>query len=197
VNVKTGNLHHATWYPSVPKRKSRQQHSVWKKIPQSGKSLTEAEKHNKDKFSEIAEKDAHFLVNAYSNGIYRLKASEIAQNKARNSSTRQLADKLIQTETKTNNEIKAMASIKQISLPTDLTKDQQKNLQRLIEKRGYNFDEDYVKLMANVQQDDIFMFEKTIKESGDNDIRNWADKTLLILREHLNIANSDKETLKK
>lgn len=143
------------------------------------------------------EKDAQFVVDAYSANMFEIRASEAAQTKATTTQAKEMADMLVTAHTKANNELGALAQTKQIAIPDNLTTGQQEDINDMNEKTGIDFDKKYASVMVDKHEAVVKMFEDAAKDCDDADIKMWANNMLPDLRQHLQMAKNQKDVLDK
>ena len=132
--------------------------------------------------------DAKFLVEAASGGMMEVDLGEAAKSKAQHAEVKRFGDMMVRDHTKANEELKTLAASKNITIPPAMGEDQQKMKSQLMEKSGAEFDKDYMDMMVSDHKDDIAAFEKASTDAKDADIRNFAAKTLPVLKTHLDSA---------
>lgn len=155
-----------------------------------------AEEMNDNKFNEEGEKTADKLVHAYSSNLYEIKASENALMNATTPEVKRLAGMLVEAHTKMNEDVKNMAATKAVTLPTELTDDQNKDLEKLAEKSGMDYDKAYTEQMKDKHEKAVDFYEKTAKKSDDMDIQSWASNNVAEVRSHLDMVKSSCEIVK-
>jgi putative membrane protein len=157
-----------------------------------------AEEHNDAKFAgNQEEKDAQYLVDAYSNGLYEIEASQHARQKATRNDVKELASLMIEDHAKLNESIKSLSTAKQVSLQQGLTEDQLKQIKECQDKKGADYDEAYVKKLIKNHEEAIKMAEQAADKATDNEIRNLFSSTLPSFRHHLEIAMSIQDKMNK
>ncbi len=155
-----------------------------------------AETENKEKF-EKADEDAKFLVNAYSDGLYGIHLNELVQQTRVTKKNILLIQTVGQDYSKANMEIKQFASAKQISLPMDLTKEQQNRLQELKNMKGNKLDAASLNQTENNLRDYISLFEAEVKQTNDSSLKTFVNKTLPIFHQHLDkVSAADGDRIK-
>lgn len=117
-----------------------------------------------------ASKDAEYMVDTYSSGLFFIQAAEIAKQKAMNKQVKLIAEIVAQRHKKINNEINELASEKKLSLPSRLNLEQMTKIQVLEKEDPSNIEKEFLKQMESEHKQDIELFEKISKESEDNDI---------------------------
>src|SRR6185369_15516224 len=93
--------------------------------------------------------------------------------------------KMVDDHSKANDQLKQLAQTKGVTLPTDMTKAQHKDMDQLSKMTGDAFDKAYVKMMVKDHKKDVAEFSKESKSAKDADLKSWAGTTLPTLEEHL------------
>lgn len=163
----------------------------------SADSKKTAEEHNEAKFDKVAEKDAQYAVNAYESGLFEIKLAESAKEHAIAKETKSLADMVIDGHERLNNQLRDLASKKQISLPTDITPGESDKIKNMGNEKKLDFDKKFASSMVDGHKDAINTFEKASKECSDGDLANWFSAALPELRKHLDAAMNTEDALKK
>ncbi len=126
-----------------------------------------------------------FSQKAATGGMMEVELGNIAQ---KNSSTQQIKDfgkMMVDDHSKANQQLKDLASVKNISLPTMVTSDQQKDIDKLSQKKGADFDKAYVSMMVDDHKKDIKEFKDAQDKAKDADVKNFISNTLPVLQKHL------------
>jgi len=95
------------------------------------------------------------------------------------------AAKLEKDHTAANDELKEVASKKNITLPASPSKNHQALHDKLAKLSGAEFDKAYVSAMLEDHQKDVREFARVSSASGDADVKAFATKTLPTLKDHL------------
>ena len=147
-----------------------------------------AENANEQKFEKEGEKAADKLVHAYSSNLFEIRAAENAATNATTPEVKKLSAMLIEAHTKMNVTVKTLADTKGVTLPTDLTEEQKKDIADLAEKKGVDYDKNFVDKMKKKHEDALDFFEKTAEKSEEADIKSWAASTVSEIRSHLDMV---------
>jgi putative membrane protein len=117
---------------------------------------------------------------------------KLASQKATDSQVQALASKLVADHSKANEELKAVASVKNLEVPTSagvMHKAMMEKFQH--QSGGKEFDEDFAEQMVKDHKNAVELFEKAAGDASlDADLRTFAKKTLPTLREHLKTAQT-------
>ncbi|HEY6161346.1 MAG TPA: DUF4142 domain-containing protein [Bacteroidia bacterium] len=160
-------------------------------------SKTVANDENKDKFKESDMKqDADFVVMACDANMLEIQLGELAKKTAMTEDVKKLAEHMIADHTKANNELKDLASKKNISVPSILSDKSQKKYDDLVKKTGIDFDKAYSDQMVSDHKDVIDAFQKEADQGKDADVKSWASGKLPALQEHLQMSEKTYTTVK-
>lgn len=150
-----------------------------------------AEDLNEEKFPKSGEdKDAEFAVKAADGGMLEVKLGQLAQTKGRSQQVRDLGKMMVEDHSKANEELKAFAQAKDISLPTTMSDDCQKIYDKIASKDGKDFDQAFTDHMVKDHKKDVDAFKKEAEKGHDPDIRQWASGKIPTLEHHLDMAKS-------
>jgi putative membrane protein len=140
------------------------------------------------KDSAVSSADRDFVEKAAQGGIAEVALGKLASKQAASTDVKSYGKTLVGDHSKANDELKAIAGRKNITLPSDVTASQKKAEDRLEKLSGASFDREYVKQMVKDHEDTIKLFEKEAKSGKDADLKAFAEKTLPTLKEHLTHA---------
>jgi putative membrane protein len=155
-----------------------------------------AEDVNKENLDKDGEKAADKLVHAYSANLFEIQAAEQAAMNASTEDVKKLSAMLIEAHSKMNVDVKTLADAKGVTLPVDLTEDQRKELEKLAEKTGIDYDKAFTDKMKNKHEDAVKFYEKTSEKCDDPQIRNWASTTAPEVRSHLDMVLMTENVIK-
>ncbi|HYG17113.1 MAG TPA: DUF4142 domain-containing protein [Bacteroidia bacterium] len=156
-----------------------------------------AKDQNEQKFDETSlEKDAEMAVKIADAGLYEVRVSELAQTKATNADVKEFAMMMVKDHTMANEELKAWAARKNVSLPSAMSEDMQKKYNDLNEEKGMDFDKEYMDMMVKDHDKDIEMFEKCAEDCKDAELKTWCNEKLTTLRMHKDHAEKIQEKVK-
>jgi putative membrane protein len=154
-----------------------------------------AEQHE-EKFENAALEDgSKFAVSAAAAGMMEVQLATLALTKASSSKVKAFAQMMLDDHTKANDELKALAQKKNITLPTSLSDKDQKKYTEMSEKVGIDFDKEYCDLMVKDHKDVVDIFKKAQETAKDPDLKAWASEKLPTLEHHLLIAERMKESV--
>jgi putative membrane protein len=133
----------------------------------------------------VSEDDAEFATKAGVGGMAEVDFSKIALSKTTDNEIKAFADMMVNDHGKANEELKTIATEKNITLPVALDQDHQKKLNELNGLSGKDFDKAYVKAMVDGHEKTYNLLEEQQKDGDDKALVDFAAKTLPIVKGHL------------
>src|SRR5690606_1380855 len=118
--------------------------------------------------------DAEFAAEAASAGMMEVELGRLAQQNASSQRVKNFGAMMVKDHGKANDELKQLASAKNIQLPSAPLEKHQKHIDNLKGKTGVEFDKDYMKMMVNDHEDDIKKFQDAANEVNDTDLKAFA-----------------------
>lgn len=140
--------------------------------------------------------DAKFAVDAANGGMTEVELSKLAAAKAINADVKAFANMMITDHSKANEELKGIAATKNITLPDSVNADSKSAIEDLSNKSGADFDKAYVDKMVSDHKSTVDMFESASKNLKDPDLKAFVDKTLPVIKGHLDHINRIQSNMK-
>lgn len=128
--------------------------------------------------------DRRFFEKAAKAGMKEVDVSQAVLGKAVNPSVREFAQMMVADHAKANEELKALAAKKGVTLPAPEMKHAEKWA-----KNDKDVDDEYLKEMVSDHKDAVDLFKDAAK-SKDADIAAFAAKTLPTLEHHLEMVKN-------
>jgi putative membrane protein len=152
--------------------------------PPAGQAPAGAQKAHAE-HGTLAAADATFVKKAADGGMAEVALAKLAQQKAASEEVKSFAAKLEKDHTQANDDLKQLASQKNITLPDAPSKMHQAQHDKLAALSGAAFDKAYVAAMLGDHQKDVREFSRVSTSSADADLKAFAAKTLPTLKDHL------------
>ena len=146
--------------------------------------------------STVSTADQNFAVNTAIAGMTEIQAGQLAEQKGMAQDVKDYGALMVKDHTAAADKLKAIAAQKNITLPSTLSPDAQKNIDGLQNESGKKFDKDYLAMMVSDHKKVISAFEDESKNGSDADIRAFADSTLHTLHQHLDKAEKCEKMMK-
>jgi len=141
--------------------------------------------------------DRDFVMEAASGGLMEVTLGNLAKTNAASAQVKEFGAMMVTDHTKANNELKAVAAKKNITLPETPMEKQQKHIDELKTKKGADFDKAYVDLMVDDHKEDVSKFQDEANKGNDADVKAFAAKTLPVLQKHLDHIQKIQDATKK
>jgi putative membrane protein len=131
-----------------------------------------------------------FIRTAAMDGMAEVEHGRLAAQNATHDEVKQFGQRMVTDHSKANDELKALASQKKVTLPTTLDGKHKAMQDKLSKMKGDAFDRAYMAHMVTAHQQAIALFQKESSGGKDAEAKAWAAKTLPTLKEHLQMARS-------
>jgi putative membrane protein len=142
--------------------------------------------------------DRNFMEQAAQNGHAEVEAAKLAQSKSGNEKLKSFAAQMEKDHTKANEELAALASSKNIKLPTEPSAVQKSKAKAMSALEGARFDRQYADTMGvKAHEDTLKMFQKAASGAKDPDVKAFAAKTVPALEQHLKMSRDLRAALGK
>ncbi|WP_375444504.1 DUF4142 domain-containing protein [uncultured Fibrella sp.] len=134
--------------------------------------------------------DSKFAVKAASGGLLEVALGKLAQEKGQSAQVKEFGAQMVKDHEKANEELKALATLKNITIPTTPGEDQQKDMDEISKLSGAEFDKKYISYMKDDHEEDVSEFKKAAQDAKDPSIKEFAAKTLPTLQMHLDMVTA-------
>jgi len=134
--------------------------------------------------------DTKFVHEAAAGGMAEVELGKLAADKATSSDVKAFGQRMVDDHSKANDELKALASQKGLTLPSAPEPAHKAMQDRLSKLTGAAFDKAYMQEMVKDHDKDVAAFKHASTAAADPDLKAWAAKTLPTLQEHQTQAKS-------
>jgi putative membrane protein len=141
--------------------------------------------------SQLSAADRRFVDKAAEAGMAEVQAAQLAQQKSTDPKVKQFAQQMITDHTQANQKLLALAQQKGVTPPTELSARHQTEMSKLQGLDGPKFDRMYLKGQVRDHQEAVALFQKEASDGKDPQLQQFAQQTLPILQQHLDMAKSD------
>lgn len=132
--------------------------------------------------------DKSFVKKASINGMIDVEMAKLAAEKGFSSEVKQYGQKTADERTKSNNQLKEIASRESIAIPNGLTARQQGHIDKLSKLSGTAFDQAYLKDQVKSRGNDVREYQMEAQDGSDTGVKTFAAQTLPALQENLKTA---------
>src|SRR4029450_3954963 len=126
--------------------------------------------------------DVMFIRTAAMDGMAEVEHGRLAGQNATNDEVKQFAQRMVDDHGKAGDELKGLASGKNVTLPTKLDAKHKAMQDKLSEMKGAAFDRAYVAHMVTAHQQAVALFQKEASGGKDPEAKAWAAKILPTLQ---------------
>lgn len=141
------------------------------------------------------EASSAFLMDAADGGMTEVELGRLAQDKAKNQNVKNFAQMMIHDHSAANDQVKSLASQRNINIPDSISTAHQNKKEDLMKKEGAAFDKAYMDAMVKDHETTINLFEKASNNSKDDGVKSFITSTLPTIRQHLDSARSIRKKL--
>ena len=135
--------------------------------------------------------DKQFLSKAADAGSTEIAASNVAQSKSGNGEVKKFADAMVTDHSKVAEELKQLASSKQIEVSDQPGARHKAQIDKLSRLEGKQFDAEYAaSIGVAAHKDAVKLFSDASRKASDPDIKAFAAKTVPALQHHLDMAHA-------
>jgi putative membrane protein len=140
--------------------------------------------------------DQAWVMNTAKGGMAEVELGKLAVDKASNADVKKFAQRMVDDHSKANDELKALAGTKGITLPAGPDAAQKATHDRLAKLSGPAFDRAYMQVMVQDHTKAVAGFKSESQAGKDADIKAFAAKTLPTVEDHLKMAkNTDNQVV--
>ncbi|HLJ94969.1 MAG TPA: DUF4142 domain-containing protein [Gemmataceae bacterium] len=132
--------------------------------------------------------DQQFVKKASADNLAEIDLGRIAMKQASSEDVRSYARRIFDDHTKANKDLNRIADTRRIPPAPEMDKKHRAVLDRLAGLKGAEFDHAFMSHMISDHKEAITLFEHEAKDGQDPELKEFASKTLPILREHLKMA---------
>ena len=144
----------------------------------------------------MGDNSTSFMYKAAQGGMAEVKMGEMAASKAKDPAVKQFGQRMVTDHSKANNDLKAVAAKENVSLPPDANTEQKETMDKLSKLSGADFDKEYVKTMVEDHEKDVADFQKQADFGTTADVKDFAAKTLPVLKTHLEMIKDIQAKMK-
>jgi putative membrane protein len=136
-----------------------------------------------------AGKSSAFLKQAARGDLAETKVGQLAQQKAENADVKAFGQTLVTDHGQHLTEVSNLAKSMNVEMPSQPNQEQKAEYEKLSKLSGKAFDQQFVAGMIEDHQKEIAKYEKEA-QSGDPEVAALAKKTLPVLKQHLETAQT-------
>jgi putative membrane protein len=129
---------------------------------------------------------AEFVQTAAASDAFEIQSSELAAQRGARQDVKDFASQMVTAHRQTTQELTQLTSTNNMPAPTpQLNATQQSSLDNLRDKSGEAFDDAYLDAQVAAHENAVRAFEQFATNGETGALRDWAQRTLPNLRQHL------------
>lgn len=137
-----------------------------------------------------------FAEKAAMGGMAEVELGKLAQEKAKDQKVKDFGSMMVKDHGKANEELKAIAKAKNMTLPAVLDQEHQSKLKELKSKSGTDFDKAYAAAMVEGHEKTLALMVDGSTKLQDAELKGFAVKTSPVVQHHLELITSIQAELK-
>jgi putative membrane protein len=141
-----------------------------------------------DKKEDKLSADREFAKKASACGMAGVNLSYLAKARSRDAAVLQFAQQVVDDHTNVNRALIEWANRQRAPVAKTMDEKHQKMYDELKKMDGNKFDRAYMEGMVKAHEEAIKLFETESKDGKDASLKAWADKSLPVLKKHLEKA---------
>jgi putative membrane protein len=138
----------------------------------------------------LSSADREFAMKAASGGLAEVQAAQLAEQRATSPQIKQFAQRMITDHSAANTELQQIAKQANIALPSQPAGKDAAEGQQLRGLNGGTFDRAYAQGQLRDHHETVELFQKEASSGEDQALRAFAQKTLPILQQHLQMVEA-------
>ena len=137
-----------------------------------------------------------FVTKAMQGGLAEVQMGQLALQHASSDKVKQFGQRMIDDHSKANEELRKIATMKGITVPSTVDSKDKATMDRLAKLSGAEFDRVYMRDMVSDHRTDVAEFKHESQHGADAEVKAFASKTLPTLEEHLKMAEEMEKQVK-
>lgn len=138
--------------------------------------------------AQATDQDKQFLTTASQGNYDEIQLGKLAEEKATNPAVKNFGRKMVTDHTRLTEKMKPFATDWNITAPTALSEDAQKEYDKLKGLSGKDFDKEYIDDMVSDHGKDLDAFTKEVKDTKDTKFKVAVEQGKSVVAAHKNMA---------
>jgi putative membrane protein len=131
--------------------------------------------------------DCNFIQSAAQGGMTEVKLGALASTSGQRDDVKEFGQRMVKDHTSINGDLKTLAAQKDVTLPDSLDAKHQAIVDKMSGLTGSDFDNAYIACMVKDHKSDAKAFKTESSATKDTDVKNFVDKTIPVVHEHLKL----------
>ncbi len=143
--------------------------------------------------ASISKSDQDFMMAAAQGGMTEVKLGQLAADNGTRQDVKDFGNRMVKDHSAINDSLKALASLKGVTLPDALDAKHQKMVDKLSSKTGSKFDDTYIAWMIKAHKMDAKAFRDEAAKTKDPDFKNFVNQSIPVIEDHLKMITAMKK----
>jgi putative membrane protein len=139
--------------------------------------------------SSVPKIDEDFVKKATQASLSQIRLGQLALKNGSTAQVRKLGQVMIDDHQKATDRLRSIATREGLTLPMDVTAEQQATIDRLTALSGSQFDSAYMDQVKSDHEAQIALFQDEAKNGSDAQLKHFAQSTVPSLRRHQQMAS--------
>ena len=141
--------------------------------------------------------DANFVQKVSECDLAEIELAKLAAKQATNARVKEFANRMMTDHQKCSDELTTIAKKQNLRLTTEISQQRRDAREKLSKTSGADFDRQYISGQVKAHREAVELFKDQAKSGQNADLRNFANKQLPTIEEHLRQAQDIERTLDK
>ena len=147
--------------------------------------------------SDMSSMDKMFVKKAAMGGMFEVQTGQIAASKGDSQDVKDFGNKMVADHGKANDELKGIVTSMNMQTPDALDAKHQKMVDALNAKSGPAFDKAYMADMSKAHSMDDALFMKEASSGTNPQLKDFASKTDMVVKQHIQMIDDMKSKMMK
>jgi len=149
-----------------------------------------------EKKMEATAKEKAFVMKAANGGMTEVELGKLAAEKGASQEVKDFGNQMVKDHSKANDELKEVAGQMNVTMPAKVDAKHQAMIAKMSALSGAAFDKAYVNGMVKAHKEDIALFESADKEVKNEDLKQFIEKTVPVMKGHLGMIEKFEQVKK-
>ena len=169
--------------------------------PGCGEDSSKTEEHTVVDTTKSTPPDTTYVMNTFvsdaaEGGMMEVELSKLAQSNGASEDVKEFGKMLETDHAAANAELRSIAAAGNIPLPARMSEEHSKHVKAMGEMKGADFDKHFITMMVEDHDKDVAAFKDAAANNPNQQVKDFAAKTLPTLQKHLDKAKAIKSKMK-
>jgi putative membrane protein len=141
-----------------------------------------------DMMAKASSTDATFMKKLAEGDLAEIDAGRLASQKSASEGVKSFGQEMVNDHSKNNTDLQTLAASHGVNVPTTIDSAHASEKTRLEGANGTGFDSLYIKDQVRDHEKTVALIEQEIRNGQDTSVKDFAKKTLPVVRHHLAMA---------